>query len=136
MNPFPTTTVTHWWLKYVCNNWCAILVITLASKAGAQEVEDAGVTSDLPEQVLQGMDMSHSSYRLDAFNCDQPEDVVTQSIPESCNTDNEEPEEDKMEADSRQDYTILQKVTAFEYTAMLCNLHRSGTTTTASESCM
>ena len=88
-------------------------------------MEGAGIISDLPEQVLQGMDTSHSSYCLDAFNCDQPEDVVTQSIPESCNTDNEEPEEDKMEADNRQDYTILQKVTTFEYPAMLCNLRRS-----------
>ena len=88
-------------------------------------MENIEATSDLPEQVLQGMDMSHSSYRLDTFDCDQPEDVVTQSIPESCNTDNEEPEEDKMEADNRQDYTILQKVTTFEYPAMLCNLRRS-----------
>ena len=68
-------------------------------------MEDAGVTSDLPAQVLQGMDMSHSSYRLDAFDCNQPEDVVTQSIPESCNTDNQEPEEGKREADNRK--TIL-----------------------------
>ena len=88
-------------------------------------MEGAGVTSDLPAEVLKGMDMYHPSYRLDAFDCDQPEDVVTQSIPESCNTDNEEPEEDEMEADNRQDYTILQKVTTFEYPATLCNLRRS-----------
>ena len=88
-------------------------------------MENVEANSDLSEQVLQGMDMSHSSYRLEAFNYDHLEDVVTQSIPESCNTDNEEPEEDKMEADSRQDYTILQKVTTFEYTATLCNLRRS-----------
>ena len=30
-----------------------------------------------------------------------------------------------MEAEGRQDYTILQKVTAFEYTATLCNFRRS-----------
>ena len=88
-------------------------------------MEDAGVTSDIPAQVLKEMDMSHSSYCLDAIDCDQPEDLVTQSIPESCNTENEEPEDNEMEAESRQDYTILQKVTAFEYTATLCNLPRS-----------
>ena len=87
-------------------------------------MEDTGVTSDLPAQVLKGMDMSHPSYHLDAFDCDQPEDVVTQSIPESCNTENKEPEEDEMEADI-QDYTILQEVTSFQYTATLCNLRRS-----------
>ena len=70
------------------------------------------------------MDMSHSSYRLDAFNCDQPEDIVTQSIPESCTTETEEPEDDKVESEGRQDYTILQKVPTFEYAATLCNLRR------------
>ena len=71
------------------------------------------------------MDMSHSSYRLDAFNCDQPEDVVTQSIPESCNTETEGPEDDEVEPEGRHDYTILQRVLTFEYPATLCNLHRS-----------
>ena len=84
------------------------MIIELASRAGAQDLEDPEVTSDLPPQVLKGMDMSHSSFRLDAFICDQPEDIVIQSVPESCTTETEEPEDDTEKSEGRQDYTILQ----------------------------
>ena len=123
--PLPTTTITRWLLTNVCNSWCAVLIIALASRAGAQDLEDAEVTSDLPAQVLKGMDMSHSSYHLDAFDCDQPEDIVTQSIPESCTMGTKEPEDDEEESEGRQDYTILQKVPTFEYKATLCSLRRT-----------
>ena len=71
------------------------------------------------------MDMSHSSYCLDAFDCDQPEDVVTQSIHESCAVETKELEDTEEESEGRQDYTILQKVPTFEYAATLCTLRRS-----------
>ena len=71
------------------------------------------------------MDMSHSSYRLDAFDCDKPEDIVTQSIPESCAVETGELEESGKESEVRQDYTILQKVPTFEYAATLCTLRMS-----------
>ena len=66
--------------------------------------------------------MSHGSYWLDAFDCDKPEDIVTQSIPESCAVNDEEKEEMEEEL---QNYTILQKVPTFEYTATLCTLRRT-----------
>ena len=88
-------------------------------------MEDTEVTSDLPAQVLKGMDMSHSTYRLDTFNCDEPEDVVTQSIPESCAVETEEQKDVEKEFEARQDYTVLQKVPTFEYAATLCTLRRS-----------
>ena len=71
------------------------------------------------------MDMSHSSYSLDAFDCDKPEDIVTQSIPERCAVETKEQEDLEMESEARQDYTILQKVPTFEYSANLCTLRKS-----------
>ena len=95
MVPLLITIITRRLLTNACNSWCVVLIIALASRARAQDLEDAEVTSDLPAQVLKGMDMSHSSYHFDAFDCDQPEDVVTQSIPESCTMGTKEPEDNK-----------------------------------------
>ena len=50
-----------------------VMIINLAARVRAQDVEDAEASSDLPAQVLKGMDMSHSTYCLDAFHCDEPE---------------------------------------------------------------
>ena len=108
MVPLPVTIITHRLLTNACNSWCVVLIIALASRAGAQDLEDAEVTSDLPAQVLKGMDMSHSSYRLDAFDCEEPEDVIAQSIPESCAVGTKELEDTEKEFEGRQDYTILQ----------------------------
>ena len=121
----PVTIITCRLLTNAWNSWCVVLIIALATRAGAQDLEDTEVNSDLPAQVLKGMDMSHSSYRLDAFDCDEPEDVVTQSIPESCAVETEELEDSEKESEVRQDYTILQKVPTFEYAATLCTLRRS-----------
>ena len=100
-----------------------VLIIVLATRIEAQDLEDTEVSSDLPARVLAGMDMSHGSYRLDAFDCDEPEDVITQSILESCAADTAGLEE--KEPEDRQEYTILQKVPTFEYAATLCTLRRS-----------
>ena len=62
---------------------------------------------------------------LDAFDCDEPEDTVTQSIPESCAVETEEQEDVEKEFEAKQDYTILQKVPTFEYAATLCTLRKS-----------
>ena len=66
--------------------------------------------------------MSHGLYHLDAFDLDEPKDIITQSIPNSCSSDAAEEKEPK----ERQEYTILQKVPTFEYSATLCTLRRSG----------
>ena len=66
------TIITCQLLTNAWNSWCVVLIIALATRAGAQDLENTEVNSDLPAQVLKGMDMSHSSYCLDAFNCDEP----------------------------------------------------------------
>ena len=68
------------WLRH----WCGVLVLILALTAtlvGAQKETEVG---DLPPQVLKGIDMVHQAYKLEAFDCNDPEEVITQSIPHSC----------------------------------------------------
>ena len=50
---------------------------------------------------------------------------MTQSIPESCTSQTKEELDVDLESEARQDYTILQKVTTFEYAATLCTLRKS-----------
>ena len=101
------------------------MIIVIATKARAQDIKTLIETNELPLQVLKGMDMSHQAYCLNAFDCDKPEDVLTQIIPHGCSvktTDGTDPDTNTM---SKQDYTILQKVVTFEYPATLCTLCRS-----------
>ena len=102
----PTTVITRRVLTKIWTSWCVILIIALATRAGAQDPEGTEANSNLPVQVIKGMDMSHSSYRLDAFDCDKPEDIVTQSIPKSCAVETEGIEDSEKESEVRQDYTI------------------------------
>ena len=60
------------------------MIIVIVTKARAQDIEELTETNELPPQVLKGMDMSHQAYCLNAFDCDKPEDVLTQSIPQGC----------------------------------------------------
>ena len=101
------------------------MIIIIATKAGAQDLENTEESNVLPAQVLKEMDMSHKSYRLNAFDCGKPEDVITQSIPESCAVKTKEEADADISSVARQDYTILQKVATFEYPATLCTLRRS-----------
>ena len=66
--------------------------------------------------------MSHSSYKLEAFDCDEPEDIITRSILQSCNPEVGDESESEQGMDVVQDYTILQKVPTFEYSVTLCTL--------------
>ena len=69
--------------------------------------------------------MSHASYQLEAFDCDKPQDIITRSIPSSCNPEIGGELETNNNGEVLQDYTILQKVLTFEYSATLCTLRRS-----------
>ena len=119
------TIITRRLLTNAWNSWCVVMIIVLIIRVGAQSIEDAEASSDLPAQVLEGMDMSHATYHLNAFDCDKPEDVMTQSIPESCTVETKEESDVDLDSEARQDYTILQKVATFQYAATLCTLCKS-----------
>ena len=44
----PVTIITRRLLTNAWNSWCVVLIIVLAARVGAQDVEDVEVTSDLP----------------------------------------------------------------------------------------
>ena len=69
--------------------------------------------------------MSYEAYHFKVFNCDEPEDVLTQSIPHGCSVKELEGEPQDTESAPKQEYTILQRVATFEYPATLCTLRRS-----------
>ena len=64
----------------------------------------------MPLQVLKGMDMLHSVYELEAFDCDNPEEVVTQNISHICSVKSLDGPSLTVELESthKQDCTILQ----------------------------
>ena len=61
-----------------------MLVLILALITTVVGALEETVVGDLPPQVLKGMDMLHQAYELEAFDCNDPEEVVRQSIPHSC----------------------------------------------------
>ena len=83
------------------------MIIVTITGVMAQDPKVSEIKESLPMQVLEGMDMSHASYKLEAFDCDEPEDVITQSIPQSCTPEVGDESESEQELDVVQDYTIL-----------------------------
>ena len=79
----PVVVIASWWTLYWWGLGCLILGLMAT---GARTQDKSGVPSieDLPPQVLKGMDMSHQAYQFQAFDCDDLEDVLTQSIPHGC----------------------------------------------------
>ena len=121
----PTTTITRRLLTNAWNSWCIVMIIVIATEARAHDLETLTDTNNLPPQVLKGMDMSHKAYQFDAFDCDEPEDVLTQSIPHRCSMKALDGKDLDTNTTPKQEYTILQRVATFEYSATLCTLRRS-----------
>ena len=71
-----TTTKKKWWLLVMA------VTIPRAVAQAAGEVENGGKQ---PGVVFKGVPMSHASYQLEAFDCDEPQDIITRSIPSNCN---------------------------------------------------
>ena len=101
------------------------MIIVIATEARAQDLEKLTDTNNLPLQVHKGMEMFHKAYRFDAFDCEEPEDVLAQSIPHRCSMKALDGKDPDTNTAPKQEYTILQKVATFEYPATLCTLCRS-----------
>ena len=80
----PATIVTPRMLLNTWNGWRIVMLIIIITGASAQYLESPPGVDSLPPQVRKGIDMSHEAYHFRAFDCDEPEDVLTQSIPHSC----------------------------------------------------
>ena len=114
----PVILVAYRWLLY----WWGVTCLVLALTATVVWAQEEGGILELPSQVLKGMDMSHQAYQLEAFDCNDPKEVVTQSIPQGCSVKGLDGTSPTVESEStpKQDYTILQRVLSFEYLAFMC----------------
>ena len=54
-------TITHRLLTNIWNSWCVVMIIIVATKAGAQDLESIMEPDSLPTQVLKEIDMSHET---------------------------------------------------------------------------
>ena len=79
----PVVLGAYRWTLYWWGVTCLVLAL-MATGAWAQEEGGISVREELPPQVLKGMDMLHQAYQLKAFDCNNPEEMVTQSIPKGC----------------------------------------------------
>ena len=59
---YPATIITCRLLTIAWNSWCVVMIIVLATRTGAQDLEDTEASGNLPNQMLAGMDMSHGMY--------------------------------------------------------------------------
>ena len=62
-------------------SWWIVVMATVSTVTRAQESGDLEGDKQFPARVLSGMDMSHDTYKLEVFDCNDPEDMVTRSIP-------------------------------------------------------
>ena len=58
----PVTIIIRWLLTNAWNGWCMVLIVVIVTGAGAQDRRALEANGGLPTQVLEGMEMSHSSY--------------------------------------------------------------------------
>ena len=101
--------------------WILVLAVAIPCTA-AQGSGEAEGEVDPPRRRVDGMPMSHDAYQMEAFDCDELQDIITRSMPTSCNPEIGEEQEDTYEGEVLEDFTILQKVVNFEYSATLCTL--------------
>ena len=80
----PATIVTRRMLLNAWNGWFIVMLIIIITGVSVQDPGSTPNGDGLPPQVRKGMDMSHKAYRFGAFNCDEPEDMLTESIPHGC----------------------------------------------------
>ena len=81
--PCPVILAFYRWTLYWWGVTCLVLAL-MATRARAHAEGGIFVREELPPQVLKGMEMLHQAYQLEAFDCNDPEEVVTQSIPQGC----------------------------------------------------
>ena len=83
------------------------MLIIIITGASAQDPGSPPSADGLPPQVRKGMDMSQEAYCFGAFDCDEPEDILTQSIPHGCSVKAFEGKPRDTEQEPKQEYKIL-----------------------------
>ena len=68
---------------------------------------------------------SQENYHLEAYDCNELEEIVVYPIPQQCPEIKGLVTPSTLSGTKRQNYTIIQEVTTFDYPATLCIVHRS-----------
>ena len=98
---------------------CVLTLVMLATGAQAKEVSE-------PQGLREKRVASQETYRLEAYDCSEPEDAIVYNIPQKCSAKEEQILLLELSRTMQQNYTILQEVATFDYPATLCIVHRSG----------
>ena len=104
--------------------WYGLCVLTLAMLASGDLWVQAE-EEDGPPYLREKRATSQENYYLEAYNCNEPEDTVVYPIPQQCPEIKELASPSTLSGTKRQNYTIIQEVTTFDYPATLCIVHRS-----------
>ena len=72
----PATIKRSWWI---------LMIAVTITRVRAQDSGDSESKGDPSERMFDGVHMLHASYQLESFDCDELQDIVTRSIPRSCN---------------------------------------------------
>ena len=67
---------------------------------------------------------SQENYHLEAYDCNEPEEIVVYPIPQQCPEMKGLVSPSTLSGTKQQNYTIIQEVTTFDYPATLCIVHR------------
>ena len=101
--------------------WYGMCVLTLAMLAsGVQATEEDGLPCLREKRAA-----IQEAYHLEAYDCNEPESIVVYPIPQQCLEIKEEISLPRFSGMGRQNYTIIQEVSIFDYPATLCTVHRS-----------
>ena len=90
----------------------------LASGVQAEE-------KDGPPCLREKRAASQENYYLEAYNCNDPESAIVYHTPQQCPKMKERASTSTLSGATRQNYTIIQEGTTFDYPAILCIVHRA-----------
>ena len=106
------------------HEWYGLCVLTLAMLASGDLWAQAKEEEE-PPYLREKRATNQEKYYLEAYDCVEPEEATAYPIPQQCLKPKEPVSPMTFSGAKRQNYTIIQEATSFEYPATLCTVHRS-----------
>ena len=83
--------------------WCVLTLAMLATGAQAKDISGPQGSRDHTEEEVV---IPQGTYRLEAFDCNEPEEAMVQNIPKSCTIEREGTSSPKPSQSPQQNYTV------------------------------
>ena len=106
------------------HEWYGFCVLTLALLASGELWGQAKAEYALPH-LREKRETDQEEYHLEAYDWNEPEGTEVYSILQQCPEMKELASPSTLSRTKRNDYTVIQEATYFEYLATLCIVHRS-----------